>query len=841
MKSSRHITLKCGRKIYLSDLEEQELSYVPCGQDRDGKDTPLLSFKHLWKSRRQVKLASYGKLNPWKLVNMTGVQLMTGRPSNRGKELLTDIDIEHRFIEKYPELHQRIRDMYIEACEGDPCIITTKSGGVRLMGFCEYLDRKRSYTDKDLTPAEIAERKQQQKPKPMLVEFFSEYGLSRLDHRYAIEQGSVLELPSYPKTLLQEIHTLILNVSEELAYKPTSERKVVGTSQIGDLEILWEADNRSQLFSTTHCQITSHTSNRNEVRFTRYPDGSIDGHCFNCGETWWEVPPPQRKRSPPIRLKVSDCQRETQSLEDQREMLETKIQAVVEEKRKLPGQHIINVTSAAGTGKTTLIITTYNNLFFITKTKEEADQAFSIAYDEGKDPWRHRPRMHNRDEDNWEQIPFGLGPNERPCMYPEVCNNLILRGHDVVPSFCAPLCEHYLECKDLAFLKQRAIEPGKQQVFMSWTEIIFSDVRFESRVKEILNGEKLLVLDEANPTHLPQKREIVTKDLLDVLESWRFPSPEAYDAFVFLDRLVKEMSTAKKSEQIREAFRKSLRLLTDDEIKQIDDALSKIPVGLVWGRDTEGLLYATAIHGDNIEKRLYLSDGDVLPPEGFDGTIPKDFARDGVVIDTLEIIKVDLALFQRFGFCDMHTQSHAVPRRLFNFVADLKTFVNSESNACFKDERSDIEYYLPPGLNAPLGLTLTASDTDDLISEVYRPTDICATTITTPPPPFKPGSKIFQIATGRYTAKSALLEKVDEEIVYKADGTENPKTIWKSKPILKRMLRTILAAAAQKHDDNKIRFRDTFVVGAKDMVMADDPIIEDMRENPFIYLTEGVS
>lgn len=89
MKSDRHITLKCGTKIYLDALEDERLSYVPCGQDRDGKDTPLLPFAHLWNSSRQVKLSSYGKkANPWRLDKMTGVQLMTGKPSNRGDALL---------------------------------------------------------------------------------------------------------------------------------------------------------------------------------------------------------------------------------------------------------------------------------------------------------------------------------------------------------------------------------------------------------------------------------------------------------------------------------------------------------------------------------------------------------------------------------------------------------------------------------------------------------------------------------------------------------------------------------------------------------------------------------
>ena len=826
--SGRHIKLRCGTKLYLSDLETAGLSYVPCGQDREGKDTPLLPFSHLWKSGRQVKLSSYGKkANAWALAKMTGVQLMTGKPSRRGEDLLTDIDIEYRFIEKYPKLHQRIRDMYVDACEGSPCIVITKSLGERLTGFCEYLDRKRPYTDKDRTPDEVKSKK-----KPMLVEFFSEQGLSRLDHRYTIEQGSVLALPSFPRLLLQDIHKILIEVADELTYTPTSERSVVGTSQIGDIDVHWGSDNRSQLFPSSHCQIASHSSNRNEVRFTRYSDGSIDGHCFNCGESWWEVEPPQRRRSAKVRLKVSEYERETQSLDDQREMLSQEVQKVVSEKREEDGKHLINVTSAAGTGKTTIIITTYENLFFLSRTVEESDQAFSIADELGRDCWRHRPRMHNFKEYNWAEMPFGLGANERPCMYPKVCNDLVLRGHEVVPTFCTQRCEYYAECRDVGFLKQLEIEPAKQSVFMSWNEMVFSDVRFESRMKKICAGEKLPVLDEANATNLPQQRLIPAKDLLDVLDGWRLPTPAAYEIFIILENLIQELSTAKKPQHIRDAFVKALRLLTDDEISKIDDALSKIPVGLVWDKDEEGLLYATAIY-KNSEKKLCLSDYE-MPPEGFDGTIPRAFAEAGVEIDKFKLLKIDLSMFEQFGFCDMIKDAASVPRRLVNFLTDIKTFVDCGSNACFKLDSGDIEFYLPPGLNAPIAMTLTASDTDDLISEVYRPTDISVTTITAPPPPFMPGNKVFQIGTGRYTAKSALLERSGEDVKYTADGTEISTPLWKPKQILKRMLKTVLKAG-ERYIDGKPRYRETLVVGAKDLVEnTEDPLLEEIHENPFI-------
>ena len=56
------ITLKCGTRLSLSDLEAAGLSYVPCGEV-DGKDQPILAFGHLWNQRKQVVLKTYGKIS----------------------------------------------------------------------------------------------------------------------------------------------------------------------------------------------------------------------------------------------------------------------------------------------------------------------------------------------------------------------------------------------------------------------------------------------------------------------------------------------------------------------------------------------------------------------------------------------------------------------------------------------------------------------------------------------------------------------------------------------------------------------------------------------------------
>ncbi|MDE0398901.1 MAG: helix-turn-helix domain-containing protein [Candidatus Poribacteria bacterium] len=833
--------LKSGERIYLANLEKHGLSIVPCDHDSPAVDR----YAHLWNARKQVTLSSYGETETDHYVfkQMQGVQIMTGQPTFLPSETspskylyLMDFDIENHLKTSYPEHYERLITT-IYALHGDrtPCHVRTKSDGDRFSLFVPGFHKKVVYQDS--TSGE------------MLFEFFSKNGLSRLDNRYSLVSGSLFDIPQFH--LPQDINPLteaICKILDEIGgrhqSKSTQDAEVVETSQIGELDINWveatidREDGTSldvlvsQNFPTENCQMTDHTSNRNEVAFTKFPNGSIRGYCFNCEEPWWEVKKAERHKSAPVRLKVSDCERETQSLEVQRETLARDIQAVVAEKRNAEGQHVVNVTSAAGSGKTTLMITTYDNLFFLSKTTEEADQAFAIADSREKDCWRHRPRIHNRKEDNWDTLPFGLDANERPCMYPTVCNDLVIRGHEVVPTFCAQKCEYYSECRKVGFLKQLEIEPNKQSVFMSWNEMVFSDVRFASRVKKICAGnEKLLVLDEANATQLPQQRVIPQKDLLNILESWRLFVPATYDISFALKKLIEALSTAKKTDKIREAFGKSIQLLSDDNIATIDDALSKIPVVIVWKRDSKlEELYAIAIYGDT-EKRLCLSD-DVAetPAEGFDGTIPRAFAENGVTVDKMTVLKVDLPMFEQFGFCDMRKDAHTVPRRLVNFFSDIKTFVDSESKACFKLDNGDIEFYLPPALNAKIGLTLTASDPDDLIAEVYRPTDIEVTTITAPPPPFMSGCKVFQIATGRYTAKSALIEQGGERVRYKPDGTEVIESVWQPKPLFKRMLNTIHKAVKRE-----TVYRDTLVVAAKDIVEnTEDPLIEELKENLFI-------
>ena len=288
MRRDHQITLKCDTVLRLADLEAAGLSYVPCGQFNN-EDQPLFAYAHLWGSKEQITLNSFGRnAGEWLRGKMTGVQLMTGTPTYRAASPadyhLTDIDIERSLIDKHPAIVDQILDLYRTGCEGIPCIIGTKSEGLRLSAFSPYLGKKRAFKDEE----------------GMLLEIFSEKGLSRLDGRYSMVEGSILDIPTLPETVLQDIQAVIRKVVPAAAVQPlekparssTETRRVVSESQIGNLSLSWDSQGNSQYFSARYCPVTLHNTTRRTVRFKKHADESINGKCFNCGETWWEVPPP---------------------------------------------------------------------------------------------------------------------------------------------------------------------------------------------------------------------------------------------------------------------------------------------------------------------------------------------------------------------------------------------------------------------------------------------------------------------------------------------------------------------------------------------------------------------
>lgn len=304
----KEVRLACGTTYTLYQLEDASISYVPCTHD-----TPLFPYAHLKDRQTQVTHKAYGKkFNAWKLKGMRGVQIFTGKPTNRfvdgQREYLVDIDIENRLIRRYPETTQSIIKIYRDACRGDPCIVRTKSDGRRLSGFSPWYDPKRSFMDKVVNGEDDT--------KTMLLEFFSLGELSRIDDRYAMLEGSLLQIPSVPKTAYQEIHALISEIGTEKSREKRNQT-VIETEQISGLDIHWDANGKSQSFPSQYCQATAHSSNRDTVVFFKNDDGSIVGSCINCNEWWYEVKPPQRTSDPKLLQIDTATAPETETFQNQ--------------------------------------------------------------------------------------------------------------------------------------------------------------------------------------------------------------------------------------------------------------------------------------------------------------------------------------------------------------------------------------------------------------------------------------------------------------------------------------------------------------------------------------------
>lgn len=292
------IQLKCGTSLSLDTLEARGISYVLCARLPNDKgeleDKPYLAFSGLWGHRSQITLSSYGKrANAWNMARwqkkeFPGVQLMTGKPTFRtdpnspdGFVYLTDLDIEHRLIEKYPAVFEKILWVYREACEGTPCEIETKSGGRRLSAYVPMLDSRRFFRDSDGS-------------EKMLFEIFSENGLSRLDSRYAMISGSVLDLPRVPREALQEIHGIISEVGVE--NESTKSSVVIPATDENLPEGLTWKQGKNFLISTDRYDCSqSHASNPT-CEYRKYDDGAVDKWCWACDTGWRIVEGESRSR-----------------------------------------------------------------------------------------------------------------------------------------------------------------------------------------------------------------------------------------------------------------------------------------------------------------------------------------------------------------------------------------------------------------------------------------------------------------------------------------------------------------------------------------------------------------
>lgn len=480
------ITMKCGTVITLKELDISKISYVPCNEEK-----PLLKFASFLDKRQHTGKAAYDKKwNAYTTRDMTGVQLMCGKPTYRriGRTdylYYTSIDIEARLVTGYPEVTEQIRTIYHDACEGIPCEIQTKSGGLRLDAYTPYCGKKWAFKDDD----------------GMLLEVLANKSLARIDHRYTMLEGSLLEMPTLPKEALREIHGLISDIAttETADDKP---REVVERSQIGDLDIEWGSDGRSQLFPTRYCQNEPHTSNRYEVRFTKHSTGSVDGKCFNCGKTWWEIPPRDRG---PIRLRKSKLECVLEVLDRTRERIADAFSR---------GKKFIGLRADTGTGKTEqaikYLLKGYKG-FFSVPTTELAKDVFNRFTEAEIRVFRWR---------GLGSEPDGQFPHEKPCMFPDEYKVLAESGRNAYKLLCQD-CPYLTECETDGFRSQEE-KAKKHDVIVAAHPDLVNNPTFRHVAARLLPGRKddLIIIDEHDPLQAFNEINVPKSRLEYLRDTW---------------------------------------------------------------------------------------------------------------------------------------------------------------------------------------------------------------------------------------------------------------------------------------------------------------------------------
>ena len=307
------VNLACGTTYQLQDIEAAGISYVPCAHK-----TPLLPHAHLWESPLQVNLDTYGdNANGRKMSGMKGIQIMTGKPTKRmnGETLqyLVVLDCESRLFTEHPNIAEEIERLYLSFCQGFPCIIESKSEGLHLYAYCEYLDKKQSFKNSD---------------DKMLLEFLSKKCLSRVDDRYRMKQGSLLNIPSIDRSALQKISQILSTIEPEEIEDPCIDFDKKGKSQylppgdhthgikrkaantptrtvegvkIEDLHINFDKKGKSKYLPLSQClSEVRHTGDqtRKSVRYTQGA-GELIGFCHNC-EHEWRIPQSDVPQPPPL-------------------------------------------------------------------------------------------------------------------------------------------------------------------------------------------------------------------------------------------------------------------------------------------------------------------------------------------------------------------------------------------------------------------------------------------------------------------------------------------------------------------------------------------------------------
>ncbi len=746
------ISLACAPEISLSELESAGISYVPCTHEQ-----PLLKFAHLWDVRLQVNLDSYkDQLNGWKMSSMQGVQIMTGRPTYQpdqnspdGYQYLTLLDIEARFIEQYPDEFGKIARILNEACEPEPCIVQSKSGGQHFYFFCAYLAPKIAFKDKD--------------DEKMLVEIFSRKGLGRLDDRYTMKSGSVLNIPSIPKTALQEIYTLIHAIADEIQHPDPDEARVVETSKIQDKEILWRSDERSQYFPLSYCQATTHSDqNRKAVQFFK-KNGGVLGRCYNCDSYWYEAVPTRKHTLTPALTPAP-----TETWQDQQLAIE---------KAFYSDKDTVLIRADAGVGKdyakTSYIlgadIDTEKFVEMTTRVDlaDEKIDSFKKRHTSGIRAMRWKSVFHNwntyRDKPFHERKAILGEQDGLMCIQPQKFDTLRGRGLQPQAVLC-PSCPVLELCKQIGYRSQPRKARNSDYLVSAQDGLLF-DRSVAGFTKNIVPDKRRSVtgiVDEVRAHELYSENMLSKEELQKMIEAWT-----GTHAGEFATEMIRalEFGTQPDFEKIREI----ITSLRESEQRTVIDAFTKIRLtGKVSfdARDKivqDNVVLASGVFrsGEHtIAIATSAENQDRLEHEGTPAIYRKEINANVLLLSYPAALRLGIYEIPPEDNIDpsiypkLHNSPHWTPLQQLQQL--FEHYPRTQDTPIHYDGEI-LRFYLPPEIHPSIDKIIMMSATAEvkiIASKVFpdRYIDI----IDAEPAKWEQGNQVFQIKSGKYPRASVL-------------------------------------------------------------------------------------
>ena len=345
-----------------------------------------------------------------------------------------------------------------------------------------------------------------------VLEVFHEY--AEQDPKELPKQRDVnrLCLLAHDPRLIDNPNAIPVEWDPEDVYEPETDTERVAVEIDEDSEgflkkhgIVFDADGASQYLPKSHCQRTQHKSNNNAVRYFKNSDGSLNGYCNGCRESWYLVPPKKSAFRKPVKLVKQHTQAVVETLESSRQIIAKAFNS---------GARFLGLRADTGVGKShesQVFFLKGASGFFSTPTGDLAREIYNRFFRVEIDAYLWRGVAAN---------PDGVFPYEKPCMFPNEYIALAERGRNAFLMLCER-CQYYDDCHESGYRSQEREANGKQVIVASHKDILFNPV-FRSTAKRLLPSgqDDLVVVDEFDPLDFIEI-SVSRKRLVYLRDTWQ--------------------------------------------------------------------------------------------------------------------------------------------------------------------------------------------------------------------------------------------------------------------------------------------------------------------------------